>query len=161
MRYRKLQIAWSVAWGTVAVLLVVLWARSYRWTYGASGTTAAEFNYSDVIFGDLYYSRLVPVSDKTPIPWRRFGHPISDADRRSYSNRTKPNRHLVAIRWNVFANGWLVSIPLWTPSIVALVLAFGPWIEQIRRGRFSLRTLLVATTLIAALLGLVVWLLSP
>src|SRR5262245_43357240 len=29
MRYRKLRIAWSVVWGVVAVLLVVLCVRSY------------------------------------------------------------------------------------------------------------------------------------
>ena len=29
MKYRKLRIAWSVAWGAVAVLLGVLWVRSY------------------------------------------------------------------------------------------------------------------------------------
>ena len=29
MRFRKLRIAWSVAWGVVAVLLIVLWVRSY------------------------------------------------------------------------------------------------------------------------------------
>src|SRR4051812_23705941 len=29
MRYRKLRIASSVAWGVVAVLLIVLWIRSY------------------------------------------------------------------------------------------------------------------------------------
>src|SRR4051812_22807060 len=29
MRFRKLRIAWSVAWGVAAVLSVVLWVRSY------------------------------------------------------------------------------------------------------------------------------------
>src|SRR5262245_43262799 len=29
MRYRKLRIAWSVFWGAVAVLLLVLWVRSF------------------------------------------------------------------------------------------------------------------------------------
>ena len=29
MKFRKLRIAWSVAWGVVAVLLCVLWVRSY------------------------------------------------------------------------------------------------------------------------------------
>ena len=29
MKHRKLRIAWSVAWGIVAVLLVALWVRSY------------------------------------------------------------------------------------------------------------------------------------
>jgi hypothetical protein len=29
MKYCKLRIGWSVAWGVVAVLLVALWVRSY------------------------------------------------------------------------------------------------------------------------------------
>src|SRR5262245_28187686 len=29
MRFRKLRIAWSVGWGLLAVLLIVLWVRSY------------------------------------------------------------------------------------------------------------------------------------
>src|SRR5262245_48974732 len=29
MKYRKLRIAWSVAWGVIAVVLCVLWVRSY------------------------------------------------------------------------------------------------------------------------------------
>jgi hypothetical protein len=29
MRLRKLRIAWSVVWGAIAVLLIVLWLRSY------------------------------------------------------------------------------------------------------------------------------------
>src|SRR4051794_33980026 len=31
MKYRKLRIAWSVVWGLAAVLLIVLWVRSYWW----------------------------------------------------------------------------------------------------------------------------------
>src|SRR5262245_22170631 len=30
MRFRKLRIVWSVAWGIVAVLLIGWWMRSYR-----------------------------------------------------------------------------------------------------------------------------------
>ena len=30
MRFRKLRIAWSVAWGVACLLLIVLWVRSYR-----------------------------------------------------------------------------------------------------------------------------------
>src|SRR3954462_10124424 len=29
VRYRKLRIAWSIAWGLAAVLLIMLWVRSY------------------------------------------------------------------------------------------------------------------------------------
>src|SRR5262245_16243948 len=30
MRFRKLRIAWSVVWGIAAVLLIVLWVRSFN-----------------------------------------------------------------------------------------------------------------------------------
>src|SRR3954453_9683000 len=33
MKFRKLRIAWSVFWGVAAVLLVVLWVRSYWQKY--------------------------------------------------------------------------------------------------------------------------------
>jgi hypothetical protein len=29
MKHRKLQIAWSVAWGAVVLMFVLLWVRSY------------------------------------------------------------------------------------------------------------------------------------
>ena len=39
MNYRKLRIAWSVGWGVAAVLLCVLWVRSYR---GESSVSVAS-----------------------------------------------------------------------------------------------------------------------
>jgi len=32
MRFRKLLVVWSVFWAIAAVLLLVLWIRSYRWS---------------------------------------------------------------------------------------------------------------------------------
>src|SRR4051794_17100143 len=46
MKYRKLRIAWSVAWGVAAVLLCVLWVRSYYyedWLVGGL-TRSQSFN---------------------------------------------------------------------------------------------------------------------
>jgi hypothetical protein len=48
-------------------------------------------------------------------------------------------------------------IPVWSAILVAAPLAAAPWIRQLRY-RFSLRTLLLATTLVAVVLGLIVWL---
>ena len=43
MKYRKLRIAWSVAWGLLAVLLFVLWVRSYWWSeYVAVPVTSTQ-----------------------------------------------------------------------------------------------------------------------
>src|SRR5262245_8875502 len=44
MRFRKLRIAWSVVWGVAAVLLLVLWVRSY-WRldeFGCDGAPSTE-----------------------------------------------------------------------------------------------------------------------
>ena len=45
------------------------------------------------------------------------------------------------------------AIPFWLPTLFVGVLAGVPWL----RYRFSLRTLLIATTLIAMVLGVIVW----
>jgi hypothetical protein len=54
--------------------------------------------------------------------------------------------------WNRYGNGW--AAPFWLLIGTALALTVAPW----RRWRFSLRTLLIATTIIAVLSGLMVWL---
>lgn len=53
-------------------------------------------------------------------------------------------------------NGWMAAFPYWQPllgSLAAAYCASMPWI----RFRFSLRTLLIASTLLAAILGLAAW----
>ena len=58
-------------------------------------------------------------------------------------------------RWG----GWLQNkvvaqlfIPYWMLVLSALVVDAVPWVK-----RYSLRTLLIATTLVAVVLGLIVW----
>ena len=44
---------------------------------------------------------------------------------------------------------------MWFPILICLGIAAAPWVNRIG-WRFSLRTLLIATTLVAIVLGLVV-----
>ncbi len=48
-------------------------------------------------------------------------------------------------------------LPYWFAVFVSATFAGAPWLSRLD-WRFSLRTLLIATTLIAVLLGLIVWL---
>jgi len=146
MSYRKLRIAWSVAWGVVAVLLCVLWVRSY---YGYDtftghngwGVLADSCNgrFGIALFqrGDLQHPMTNGISFEA-IPgtddwWPKgtfgFGTKIGDCDLPFH-----------------FA-------PYWFPFSFAATFAAAPWL----RWHFSLRTLLIAVTLVALLLGLVVW----
>jgi hypothetical protein len=48
----------------------------------------------------------------------------------------------------------VASISLWIPALIGSLLAAAPWISQLR-WHFTLRTLLIATTLVAAALGVI------
>ncbi len=58
-----------------------------------------------------------------------------------------------------FYNGWtsILIVPQWAVLGASTVLAVVPWMYTLSY-RFSLRTLLIATTLVAVGLGLIVWL---
>ena len=54
------------------------------------------------------------------------------------------------------STSFTVGVPYWFLILAAVAMAATPWLLSCRR--FSLRTLLIATTLVAVVLGLVVWL---
>jgi multidrug transporter EmrE-like cation transporter len=53
---------------------------------------------------------------------------------------------------------YYIAFPCWAPVAICVVLAIAPFLFRNSHLRFSLRTLLIATTLIAVVLGLIVWL---
>jgi len=143
MRLRKLRIAWSVVWGIVAVLLVVLWVRSYLFhdrvlvRYNHPGHVAGVVSaYGAIQFGE---------GDTPDLGERQFAV-ISKSARRSSIDSIGP---LLKIRAASFAD-WYLAIPIWTLVVLATTAGFAPWL------RFSLRTLLIATTLVAVVLGAIV-----
>jgi hypothetical protein len=52
------------------------------------------------------------------------------------------------------SEGWLGG-PIWIPTVILGSIAAAPWLPW--SNRFSLRTLLIATTLVAVVLGVIVW----
>jgi hypothetical protein len=137
---RDLRIAVSAVCGIACVLLVaVCFSLQYRGANvelmrrGGPGPTVVET-----------YEGKLALSWEPRVPYRP-----------AWAGQT--NRH--GFRYNVYSNGsWYVWGPLWVVGalLAAIVapLAALPWI----RSRFSLRTLLITTTLIAVVLGLVVYL---
>lgn len=145
MKYRKLRIVWSVAWGLVASLLCVLWVRSYWWYDLKQGGGITSAN------GCLHVGREVKLTwyaDSTPIKPEIITHEFG------FTTITTVGPTVGSTAVPVGGGG--IGLPYWLLVMSALALVVAPWIRQLPY-RFSLRALLIATTLVAVGLGLIVW----
>ena len=149
MRFRKLRIAWSVGWGVVCLLLFVLWAQSYYRT---------DIFY--VVDKSLLYTTLTSSCGTAYlVRWDRSrsdleSSALSPTQGWEHSSYRWPWKTPPSFAWSPTAKKWTIQLPT-LPLVVPFILAAAiPWL----RWRFSLRTLLIATTLVAVVLGLIVWL---
>ena len=148
-RFRKLRIAWSVAGGVVCLLLIALWVRSYPntcdqcWGHFPNGTGfEVDSHAGSVWVGILYGRRVIPFQFKT-FELQEGGMAFL---------RSKPTfRFMEPLKGG--RGSCVFSSPHWFLVLLACLVAGTPWL----RWRFSLRTLLIVVTLVAVVLGLVVW----
>jgi hypothetical protein len=144
MRFRKLRIAWSVVWGVVAVLLCVLWVRSYwRVDYIEKETSVIGWNAGSVR-GEIAFSS-----------WHTSSLDIPNWKYENYQPDYNEPLPKGGFLFRVGNGALFVFAPHCSLVLVACIFAALPWV---RFWRFSLRTLLIATTLVAVGLGLIVWL---
>lgn len=141
-RYRKMRIAWTNAAAVAAVLLCVLWvvslwiAQGLLYTHGTTRIALwVSSGYAGLNWMTLPASTLM--ADEPGFTW----------------NTSDPLPEHRQTTWVWSSLGLSTSAPVWNCEIVLLVLAVLPWLSY----RFSLRTLLIAMTLVALVLGFAVW----
>jgi hypothetical protein len=147
MKHRKLRISWSVAWGVLCVLLIAMWVRSYRWHDTLVFNVPSRASAAGWNKGELFF-----VSNSPPITLRRefsFQHEEPD-----YEHKFEDT--FLGFQSLMTNGNFLLLVPLWCATIVSIVCSATPWLRW--SNRFSLRTLLIATTLVAVVLGLIAWL---
>ena len=148
MRFRNLRIAFSVTCLIACVLLIALWVRSYWWV----DAVAVPISSSDNL-GCWSVEGTVAAYHATHNPgffkgrWIILRHHI--VNRRVLDERPQVRSgYHGPIGFGVMQSR-IPYAPHWFLVFMVGMLAAAPWI----RWRFSLRTLLIATTLIALVLG--------
>ena len=145
MRFRKLRIAWSVAWGLACVLLIVLWVRSYwKWDTLASRLPTGSNLVLTSWGGDFSVG-----IDYQPGPFAPTEALEFDSRLTSSWTRDDSERGFGIHRGPTYL---IIASPAWFWVLMDVLLSGAPWIRK----RFTLRTLLIATSLVAVVLGLIV-----
>jgi hypothetical protein len=154
MRFRKLRIAFSATCLIACVLLIVLWVRSYWRSDNALGPMSK----STAVLLSSYHGRLSAIVEQIEIPKWDYSH-NSRAEQLAATSSASVGRtfaRLFVIRFISQKKNSGVSLPYTYPVLLTCALAVVPWIRHLRWS-YSLRTLLIAVTLVAVVLGLIVW----
>jgi hypothetical protein len=139
IRFRKLRVAWSVLASGACIFLIVFWVRSFRIADSLIEIRNGRFYQFSSVRGELAFDSRAPYAHPPNRSWTLAQLNISDD-------------------WHVPANILCFRfgapnssmIPYWFVLLLAAIVGTVPWI----RWSFSLRTMLIAVTVIAALLGL-------
>ena len=155
LRSRKLRIVWSVAWGIAAVLFIARWVRSYFAREGTRGVITSNFHVCVTsLRGELaiYFDRW----PGNPHPWM-FESNSEPSNMISVlpSITGKPPLSWFGCRWSFKPNLWAMIFPYWFLVSVCGAFVSLAWLS--RSHRFSLRSLLIITTLFAVVLGLITY----
>jgi hypothetical protein len=90
----------------------------------------------------------------TPKTWGYYWEKVEPHEYRSFAGTKVMSAAGFEIRTP--SEGVAVTIPFFAILVIASMCGIAPWTYSLRR--FSLRTMLIATTLIAFMLGLAIWL---
>jgi hypothetical protein len=140
--FRKMRIAFSLMCGIVCLLLVGLWVRSYWWADGFDGSLVGWYIEGESEQGQMWAA----------------AYPTGSAARwRFDALPTIPNNGNLELgaEYEYGSFGAVGFIPHWLAVTVTAALA--TLLGAGTQFRFGLRTLLIATTLVALLLAMVVY----
>jgi hypothetical protein len=142
LRFRRTRIAVSVFSVVLTVALVVLWVRSY-WRFDEIVWTSETRTFA--ISSSQGKLSTETINDRVllPLGWSRVSFRDSDSD-------DEP-KTLLGFGWHKENGSITAVLPLWFLALLSAAIAWLPG------RRFSLRNMLITTTLVAVLLGLDVW----
>ena len=147
-RWFWLRVAVSGVFGLLTMALVALWARSY-WYFNSISVSLGNSTQLEIesVMGFLNVALIRPNTGAFKFSSENFA-----ISKEFAADVATTGKWLAAIG----RNGSLLRFPHWC-AVIAVTAPYFLFVFGLPR-RFSLRTLLIATTLVACLLGLAVWL---
>jgi hypothetical protein len=150
MRFRKLRIAFSATCLIACVLLIVLWVRSYQ----RIDFICSPLNRNQGMWGQLMLGMMSVGT--TAYPPSQIHTIKLDSEQTKLSADRYYRLYPYGFGARSTAKSTFVVFPFWLAVVCSAALGTVPWIRQLR-WRFTLRTLLIATTLVAVVLGVIVY----
>jgi hypothetical protein len=150
---RWLRVSASAAILAVSAVVALLWLRNFWWAdvgwtplpgYGQLTIASAD--------GQIEFSISYPNGRWATPPATSWGWQSYTASQNRAVKVVVPWKTVV--RYRIARNGTVIVLPHWLLYIAPLLAATVPWIRWSRR--FTIRTMLVAMTLIAVLLAMIV-----
>jgi hypothetical protein len=153
MMLRYLRIAFSVTCGIACVLLIVLWVRSYfdgdviqwsvtRWCGLQFTSTQGQLDVRRCSLDGAGHHGGMDFAD-----WLWSTGPVG-----SFGETP------TILGFNLRHLSYYIAFPYCAPVAICVVLAAAPFLVRNSRLRFSLRAMLIITTLVAVVLGMMAWL---
>jgi hypothetical protein len=139
IRFRRLRIAWSLLAAAACIWLVAFWVRSF-WFVDSLDTADGHRSYYEFAStrGEFTFRAVGDAAPwDVPLSWHHY-----------VELRLIP-ANILGFHFSFGANDFLM-IPYWFVLFITVGMAILPWM----RWSFGLRTMLIAVTVIAALLGL-------
>jgi hypothetical protein len=154
---RRLRIAVSVFFALVAVGLIVMWVRSYwHWDQLYNPVSNKGLIVIESAFGQVLLKQTTRPPG-SPWVWHLTKEINGENWDAGYGDWTATNQRRGVGGFAMYSTrlASIVRVPYWFLVILFAAFATISWGQM--PARFSLRTMLFATTLVAGMLGLAVW----
>jgi hypothetical protein len=135
---RPLGIAWTTGWGFIAVLSLGLWARSYMACEEVRGRFASTWTYA--------------ISSDDGNLWMDWSAVAATPNDWAYEVRI-PSHYFRRMQQLPPIRATALRISYWVIVLATSLVAVAPWLRHVS-WNFAVRNLLIATTLLAMLLGM-------
>ena len=155
MRFRNLRIAWSVACAIAFILVSQLWGQTKHTSNDLFVGKLPHGVWISIRAGQINVSSL-PDIDRERKRLNRPLPPRTRVPKYAGGSLSVSELHIHDSMSTIFGDRTTyATVPIWMLGALAIVLATVPWIRW--SARFTTRTLLIATTLVAVVLGIIVW----